>query len=180
MADSLKHSFVVGETYQDRVGAYTVISVEGNRLVYEYADRIQREGDVVTKWRIHWNILSEKSGLNPGRPSQPFRSKNVNDFFTHAEAFPIIAHVIEMHSRTHQKLMTHDEMVKAVMNDLQEQVILDRRPDKPKSWSAGVKVAQFSKAITGGKSEWDGRFDRDKISGVWAYRVRRGKAKATP
>src|ERR1019366_4034217 len=132
-----KPSFVVGGTYQDLNGTYKVISIAGNRLVYEYADGIQREGNAEIKWRINHN-LSRQSAPHTARLSQTSRSNDDNEFFTHAEAFPIIASAIEMYNRTHKNLMTHDEMVKAVMNDPQVQVILDRRPDKPKSWLAGV------------------------------------------
>lgn len=148
----------------------------GNRLIYEYADGIQHEGNAEAKWRIHRNVLSEKSASLPVSLPQRSRSDDKKGFFTHAEAFPIIANAIETYCRSNNQYMTHDEIVEAVMKDPQGQVILDRRPDKTKLWSAGVMVAWFSKIFTDGTSEWDGRFDREKICGVWAYRVRRKKS----
>jgi hypothetical protein len=55
-----KHSIAVGETYQDRKGPYKVLSVDGNILVYEYADGIKRTGDATTKWTIQQNIHSDQ------------------------------------------------------------------------------------------------------------------------
>lgn len=175
MPKPLNHSFVVGETYQDRVGTYKVVSIEGDSLVYDYADGIRHESNAEAKWRIHRNMLSEQSNLHSVRLPQRLWSDDKKGFFTHAEAFPIIANAIETYSGSHDQYMTHDEIVEAVMKDPQGQVILDRRPDKTKLWSAGVMVAWFSKVFTDGTSDWDTRFDREKICGVCAYRVRRRK-----
>jgi hypothetical protein len=86
-----KPAFVVGETYQDRNGPYKVILIEGNVLVYAYADGIQHKGDAGIKWTIHGNILSGYSALPSAHLSQHLQSSNGGEFFTHAEAFPIIA-----------------------------------------------------------------------------------------
>lgn len=175
MADLAKHAFAVGETFHDRVGTYKVISIEGNRLRYAYPDGIERVGDAETKWRIHQNILSDSNPSLSVRVAQRYGRGADSDFFTHAEAFPIIANLIERQSRAHGGYIEHAEIVKALMSDPQGQVILERRPDKTKKWSAGVMVAWFSKAFTEGTSDWDSRFMRKKISGSWAYRVRRDK-----
>lgn len=172
MTSLSKHAFVVGETYHDRVGTYKVISIESDRLRYAYADGVEREGDAETKWRIHQNIHSNPStSLSVGVAQRSGRGGNT-DFFTHAEAFPIIANIIERHSGAHDGYMEHAEIVNALMADPQGQAILERRPDKTKTWSAGVIVAGFSKAFTDGTSDRDSRFEREKIGGAWAYRVR--------
>jgi len=170
-----KPSFVVGETYQDRNGPYKVISIEGNRLVYEYANGIQLKGDAETKWRIHCNILSGYSALRSVHLSQRLQSADSGEFFTHAEAFPIIAKAIETYNRTHTDFMNHRELVQAVIKDPQGQVILDRRLDKSKKWLAGCMVAWFSKMFTDGRSDYDNCFERKKIGLAWAYRVCRRK-----
>ncbi len=175
MANLLNHAFVVGATYHDRVGAYRVVSIEDDRLAYEYSDGIRREGSAERKWCIHRSMVSDQRASHAALPSQRPRSNDDKGFFTHAEAFPIIAKAIETCSASHNKYMTHDKIVEAVMKDPQGQVILDRRPDKTKSWSAGVLVAWFSKVFTDGTSEWDGRFERKKMGSAWAYRVRRTK-----
>ena len=172
----MNHSFVVGESYQDRVGTYKVVSIEGNRLIYEYADGIQHEAGADAKWRIHRNMLLERRAPLPTRSSLSSRSDIDRGFFTHAEAFPIIAKAIETYYSLHADFMIHKEIVQAVMKDPQGQVILDRRPDKTRLWSAGVMVAWFSKVFTDGRSDWDSRFERKKIGSAWAYRVRGRKS----
>jgi hypothetical protein len=170
----LNHSFIVGETYQDRVGLYKVVCIEGNRLLYQYADTIQHEADADRKWRIHRNVLLEQGAA--AHIPQRVQSNDEKGFFTHAEVFPIIANAIETYCRKHANYMTHEEIVEAVMKDPQGQAILERRPDKTKLWSAGVMVAWFSKIFTDGTSEWDARFERKRIGLPWAYRVRKSGA----
>lgn len=65
MATRSNHSFTVGETYQDRLGTYRVISIKEDSLVYEYADGTRKEHSAEAKWRIHQNIVSEQ---NPSFP----------------------------------------------------------------------------------------------------------------
>src|SRR5947208_1224225 len=125
-----KPSFTVGETYWDRRDAYKVISIEGDRLVYEYSNGLRKEDSAEAKWRIHCNILLEQSASNPVAHPQYRAIDTGEGFFTHAEAFPIIGKAIEAHSKTHGDYMTHDDLVQAIMKDPQGQVILDRRPDK--------------------------------------------------
>lgn len=58
------HAFAVGETYRDRRGTYRVMSIEGNRIVYDYGDGVPLNADAETKWRIDRNIhLDERSSL---------------------------------------------------------------------------------------------------------------------
>ena len=52
--------FVIGETYADRVGEYKVISVEGNKMVFEYTDGRRCNGQTETKALIYRNILLEE------------------------------------------------------------------------------------------------------------------------
>jgi len=170
-----KPSFVVGETYQDHNGPYKVISIEGNVLVYAYADGIQHKGDAGIKWTIHCNILSGYSALQSAHLSQRLQSANGGEFFTHAEAFPLIAKAIETYSTVHTDFMKHGEIVQAVMKDPQGQVILERRSDKTKLWLAGCMVAWFSKVFTDGRSDYESCFERKKIGSAWAYRVRQRK-----
>ena len=167
----MNHSFVVGESYQDRVGTYTVKSVDGNCLLYEYVDGIQHDADPSVKWRIHKNMFLEQGVRAIISKREP--SHHDAGFFTHAEVFPIIANAIDTYSSRHFTYMTHEEIVEALITDGRAQDILERRVDKSQSWSASVMVAWFSKIFTDGTSEWDARFERKKIGLAWAYRVRK-------
>jgi hypothetical protein len=181
MSDASDHFFVVGETYEDRAGQYKVLSLEAQRVFFEYADGTQGSGSIEIKERIHQNILSERTNKQVGSPTPKPRLTNSRShkevFFTHAEVFPIIADVIENHSKHSDDYMRHGEIGEALMNHPEGGLILDRLPGhETRSWWANDMVAFFSKVFTEGRSEWDGRFERKKIDGKWAYRVRTPEA----
>jgi hypothetical protein len=171
-----KPQFLVGETYRDTNGCYVVTEFDGTTVSYKYtdgkfADGKEREGDAEIKWRIECNFR-----LGATFSSSAFRSPSSTGgagFFTHAEAFPIVANVIEKYSQTHPDFMVHREIVQALVREPQAQAIAERRLDKSANWCAGQMVAWFSKVFTDGRSEYDGRFERTKIGSYWAYRVRR-------
>lgn len=175
MANLLNHSFVIGETYLDRAGTYRVISIDGDRLVYEYADGIPHEGSAERKWCIHRSIVSEQSAPHTACPSQRRRSANGEGFFTYEEVSPIFADVIKAYGKRHENFMTHEEIVAAFMEHPEGQPILNRPHDSSNLYWAGVMKAHFSRKYNGGKSEWDDSFEGKKIGSDWAYRVRRKK-----
>jgi hypothetical protein len=93
--------------------------------------------------------------------------------FSQAEVFPLIARVIEDHSRCSPEYMTHRGIVAAIMQDPEARLTLDRLP-KQRSlyWWASTMVAWFSQKITVAQSRWANDFERTKIRGKWAYRSR--------
>jgi hypothetical protein len=171
MANPLNHSFRIGETYQDRLGKYKVTSIEGNLLVYEYADGIQHKGDTETKWRIHRNILSEQSPPHIVRPLRRPRSDHDEEFFTYDQVSPIIVDIVEAYGKSHKDYMTHEKIVAELMKHPAGQLILNLPHDRSQRYWAGVMLACFSKVFTEGRSEWSARFDQKEIDGDWAYRV---------
>ena len=171
MANPLNHSFRIGETFQDRLGKYQVICIEGNRLVFEYADGMRHEGNTEIKWQIHRNILSEQSAPHTARPLRLPRSGNTEEFFTQTEVFPIIANVVEAYGKRRKGYMAHEKIVAKFMKHPEGQLILHRPHDKSNLWWAGNMVALFNRGVTEGRSIWSARFDRKEIHGDWAYRV---------
>ena len=171
---SPNHAFVIGETYRDRVAAYKVVSVEGNRLVYDYGDGTQHEGDADIKWRIHRNMLSEQDSRQPWRTSQVYQARDGEESFTYDEVSSIIGDIIESYAKGHRDYMTHDKIVAEFLKHPEGQAILSRPHDRSDRWWAGVIVACFSKKFTDGTSEWNNRFDKPKkIGAAWAYRVKK-------
>jgi hypothetical protein len=65
------HSFAVGETYRDLRGAYTVVSIEDNRLVYDYGDGTEHIGDAETKWQIYYNNFLSRASANHALLANP-------------------------------------------------------------------------------------------------------------
>ncbi len=167
------NSFALGETYRDRNGVYRVISIEENRLVYDYGDGIQHKGDAEIKWRIHCNIISEQNSRNVPSPSQQPQSSNDVEFWTYDAVSPIFAEVIKTYGRTHKDFMTHEEIVAAFMDNREGQLILNRPHDERSNlYWAGVMKAHFSRKYNSGTSEWDDCFEPMKIGQHYAYRVR--------
>jgi hypothetical protein len=162
------HSFAVGETYQHYDGPYKVISVNGNRLIYDTGDGIQHDGDAEIRWRIHKNIVSKQNGPYPSG----------GEFWRYEEVAPIFAEIIRAYGEKHRDFMTHEKMVAAFIADPEGQLILARpHDDRPNSYWVGVMKAHFSKKYNGGKSEYDDYFEPKEIGGEYAYRVRRRKPK---
>ena len=183
MNPKLPPPFIVGETYMDRDGDYTVISIEGDRLICERPNGVRCEGDAILKARIHQNILSER-GIKNSRNSLRNRrisfSGNRPVGYTHAEVFPVIADTIDAYSNASQDYFKHDSIVSALIDNPELRPILDQLAEydpqkKSISWWASNMVDFFSKVLTDGRSKWDRRFERKKIDGKWAYRVRKGR-----
>jgi hypothetical protein len=183
MNPKLPPHFIVGETYVDRDGDYTVISIVGDRLIFERANGVRSEGDAILKARIHQNILSER-GIRDSRNSLQNRrvsfSGNRPVGFTHAEVFPVIAETIDSYSNASQGYFKHDSIVSALIDHPELRPILDQLAEydpqeKSISWWASNMVDFFSKVFTDGRSKWEGRFERERIDEKWAYRVRRGR-----
>jgi hypothetical protein len=174
MATRPNNFFALGETYRDRKGAYTVISIEENRLVYDYGDGINHKGAAEIKWRIHCNILSEKSSRHNPNPSQQLHSANDEEFWTYEEVSPIFADIIKAHGKTHKDFMTREEIVAAFVDNPEGQLILNRPHDERSNlYWAGVMKAHFSRKYNSGRSEWDDCFEPMKIGQQYAYRVRK-------
>lgn len=68
MKKPLPPPFLPGEVYEDRVGQYRIISVEGARVIFERDDGTRGDGDISGKARIYRNMQSEKEGP----PAQPY------------------------------------------------------------------------------------------------------------
>ena len=103
----------------------------------------------------------------------------MGQYFSHDDAFPIIARLIaEVYQRS-KHYVTHDELVSAVIADtLGAKLILaaqsDSKGDRRDDWWAANMVAWFSKTITDNQSEYESYFDRKKVKRAWAYRPRDG------
>jgi hypothetical protein len=165
MPNRPNHRFEVGEAYRDQRGTYRVVSVEDNRVVYDYGDGVRREGDAETKWRIHHNLVSEQ---NPVYPE--------GEFWRYEEVAPIFAEIIRAYGEKHRDFMTHNKMVAAFIAHREGQAILSRPHDeRPNLYWVGVMKAHFSKKYNNGKSEYDDYFEPREIGGDYAYRVRRKK-----
>jgi hypothetical protein len=174
MTNPIAPSFVVGETYQDHRGAYKVVTVDENRIIYDYGDGIQQKGNPEIKWRIHRNIVSEQSPSQTTHSTHPFRSANDEQFWTYHEVSPIFADVIKSYGRGHKDFMSHEKIIASFIEHPQGQVILNRSHDSRSNlYWVGVMLAWFSKIFTDGNSQWEKTFERKKISSAWAYRVRR-------
>ena len=174
MANRQNHSFVVGETYRDRRGTYKVISVQENRLTYDYGDGIPLIGDAETKWQIHSNLLSEQNPPHTASSSQRPRPTNNEQFWAYDEVAAIFVEVVTAYGKRHTDFMAHETMVSALMEHPEGKRILERpHDDRSNEYWVGVMLAWFSRAFTEGRSEWENSLERKKIGSAWAYRVRK-------
>jgi hypothetical protein len=165
--------FVIGENYADRLGRYRVISLEDNRIVFEYTDGRRSEGDAKQKELIYKNILLEKRSPRPIQPRNSLPSYHQSAHgFTQSDTFPIIAEIIEHLFEKSREYVTHDAVVGALLKHPEAEPILSYCPkNESTEWWASNMVAWFSQAFTVGRSDWNNRFERKKIDGKWAYKV---------
>jgi hypothetical protein len=180
VTEQTRYPFVVGGNYCDRLGEYRVISLDGNRMVFEYSDGVRRDGEIERKALIYENILRERRLVQPILRSRSVNTRAQNDnSFSHEDVFPLIAAIIELHSSRSAQFQAHDEIVFALLERPEAQPFLDSCPtdeSKTRTWWAHNMVAWFSKVFTDGQSDWQNRFERKKLDGKWAYRVKQTQA----
>lgn len=175
--------FVVGNIYADRLGEYKVISVEGNRIVFEYTGGRRLEGDAKQKALIYRNILLEQKAPRSLESHHSIHSyDHCLHAFTHIDIFPIIAAIIESQFARVNNYVVHDAIVNELLKHPEAEPFLASCPkdeSRTSTWWAHNMVAWFSKVFTEGRSDWNDRFERLKIDGKWAYRVKHRAAPST-
>jgi hypothetical protein len=68
--------FVIGEIYTDRLGEYKVVSLNGDRMVIEYADGTRKEATTKVKADIYSNIQLEKGCSRSTQTAMRTKSRN--------------------------------------------------------------------------------------------------------
>ncbi len=102
-------------------------------------------------------------------------------YFSHDEALPEIARVIQTLCSLKSEFVTHDKIVSGFLNDQLGQSLIRRaregqRLDKPdgfwdeQKWSS-MMIQWFSKRFTDGDSGFEKVFERKEINGAWAYKL---------
>ena len=64
------HSFEVGKQYQNREGAYSVVSIDEPNMVIRYRDGRTIESSIELQERI-WNNIQENGSSDPGLELTP-------------------------------------------------------------------------------------------------------------
>ncbi|MGB2624327.1 MAG: hypothetical protein WA857_04055 [Candidatus Acidiferrum sp.] len=168
--------FIVGSTYEDERGKYTVLSVEGARMTFERPDGSKNHtADIPLKARIHKRILSERQNPRPRLASfQQLRTGSRTSEYTYEDVTPLVADAIDRHSTGSRQYVSHVELRSDLLSEPHSRSIIENlRPTPklktPEAW-AGVIIAGFSKQWTEGL--WP-RFERKKISTGHAWRLKR-------
>jgi len=65
--DAFPPPFVIGQSYWDRLGQYTVVDIDENNVTIKRTDGRQVVGDAAMKARIHRNIVTERADLERER-----------------------------------------------------------------------------------------------------------------
>ena len=173
MSAGLPPPFLIGESYIDRDGIYTVVDVQGSRVLVERPSGERMLADATVKARIHRNIVTE--GEHPNRASRPARRGSTGPRFSLSEVLPLVARTIESLAGKARGYVAHDVIVDALLAHEQLQALLDHLEatdpaHKSRLWWANNFVQWFSHHITRGTSDWQTRFERRQSGGSWAYR----------
>ena len=98
----------------------------------------------------------------------------MNRTFSQNDVFPLIAKVIIQSAHTSNGFVSHDEIVDGLLTHVDAVEFINEAKDASKltfeRHIASNMVSWFSQRITEDSSEWSALFDRNKDSGVWAYR----------
>jgi hypothetical protein len=170
---SLPPPFIVGEMYEDEIGKYKVLSVEGTHMTFERLDGTQNHTEnIPLKASIHKRRVSERQHPRPLNYQQSKTGSETTEY-TYEIVTPLVAGVIERHAQHSTEFLPHARLKQGLLNDLHARSIIDKLPQTdqlktPDAW-AGVIVAGFSKEWTEG--HWP-RFDRKKIGKGHAWRVK--------
>lgn len=169
--------FVVGRNYYDRTGEYTVIAVVDDKITIQRHTGERSVADATIKARIYRNLLIERGELNPLRERRISFVAGQPAGFTHDEVFPIIAATIRAHPDSGEHFITHDRIVEALIENPELRPILEQLEaadpqHKTMSWWASTMLAWFSQVWSVRGSDWEDEFEREKVQGNWAYRVR--------
>jgi hypothetical protein len=170
---TLPPPFIVGEMYEDEIGKYKVLSVEGTRMTFQRLDGTQNHTENISlKASIHKRRVFERQyprslnyqQLNTGSTAPEYKYEVVT---------PLVAGIIEKHAQHSTEFLPHARLKQGLLNDPHARSIIDKLPQTeqlktPDAW-AGVIVAGFSKEWTEG--QWP-RFDRKKIGKGHAWQLK--------
>ena len=97
--------------------------------------------------------------------------------WSHDDVFPAVAHAIETLNTQHPGYAEHAAIVTELLADPEAMARIEVASSAALTghspeWIAHNMVAWFSQRITVGDSEYARRFDRQKIKGKWAYRIK--------
>jgi hypothetical protein len=101
--------------------------------------------------------------------------------FRFVDVFPIIARIIQEHSRNSGEFINHGELAMRLSKDHEARKYIDdahkirkRNQDMPQTdiLIASNMIAHFSRQFTGGINKWMDGLERGKIENKWAYRMK--------
>jgi hypothetical protein len=168
--------FVVDCMYEDETSAYRVLSIDVTQMTFERTDGTRvTTTNIKLKADIHKRRMLERNNPRP-ISSQGMRmsSSSVIPEYKYEDVTPIIAAVIEKHSRRSRDWLSHSRLIKGFLEDHTARAIAEglRRSQArqtPEAW-VGVMIAGFSKEWSAGK-HWQ-HFERKKMSRGHAWRVK--------
>jgi hypothetical protein len=104
--------FIPGETYEDEISGYKVVTVEGTRMTFERPDGSQVHTDnIALKAAIHRRRMSEKQHQRP-RNYQASKAGSRTAEYRYEEVTPLVARLIDMHATRSTSYIPHESLRK--------------------------------------------------------------------
>jgi hypothetical protein len=136
--------------------------------------------------RINRNRAIDARVAENSKPAGPARSpRKVKAYspgkedvtFTHAETFPLIAHVVRKLCSAKNDFVGHREIVDAMLSDPEIvhslDLIIARNPEAhPRDWWAHSMMKWFSQAFTEGTNDYCQVFEREADTRPYRYKIR--------
>ncbi|MDQ2777191.1 MAG: hypothetical protein M3Y57_20075 [Acidobacteriota bacterium] len=177
MADKLPPPFVIGETYVDRESEYVVTAVDGEDIEFVRPDGTNGRNNARIKATIHRNMITEiRAPRAPGNRAGIYGWHRPTKGGILEEMYSFIAEIIERQSEVTTDYIPHDDIAGALIKQEYGGPLLRQRSEddaRDAAWFASDYVAFYSKEWTEGRPRHAEQFERKKIRGKWAYRVRR-------
>ena len=176
MTEQMPPPFIIGETYEDWDGPYKVISFSDSRVTFERPDGSQGSGTIEGKAMICRNVRLERQHPELPRNQKSPSGRPRSAYPAYEEVTPIVAEVIEKHSRRSRDYLTHTRMVEALLAHPEARPVIDGLSDeKTPEGRAGVIIAFFGKEYFEGRRGWRERFEQTQTR-PYGYRVRRKRS----
>jgi hypothetical protein len=171
MTQQIPPPFIIGETYEDWDGPYKVISFSESSVEFERPDRSQGSGTIEGKAMIYRNVLLKRKHPELLRNQKSPLGQYKSAYPTYEEVTPIVAEVIEKHSKRSRDYMTHASIVEALLSHPEARHVIDGISDeKTLEGRAGVIPAFFGKQYFEGR--WRERFEQTQTR-PYGYKLRR-------
>ncbi len=163
---SLPSPFIVGETYEDEISEYRVVSIEGPRMTIRRPNgELQHSDNISLKAEIYKRRVRERENPRPIN-YQPAKSSSGEHAYHDDDVTWMVAKCIAALAKRSKDCIPHKRIVESLLDDAATRRIIEEinrssKDQKDLEGRAGQIIARFSRECRDGK--WPG-YKKRKIT----------------